>query len=278
MSASTSSSTSAAARSMRPRSQPPTASEARLGLPSRALAARTPCATCGGYAGSSARALGQRILRRPLLSAHQSTPQVASADRPPGRRLWPALDRTLVVDTGAESARCPPGCAPTHACGCATRAARWRSATRSSASSTTWSRATARHFVQNHRRCSTLTPACFGIGGPLGPRWPVPPCVATLRVGLCGCLFWYRPYGPTLGCAACVDQPADGPRLAAAWGSLAHALGRKEAAAPQRAHSRANLFSAQARWPTTRSSCTASCEYQLSVAGAWQEGSTCPTR
>lgn len=222
MSASTSSSTSAAAaRSVRPRSQPPTASEARLGLPSRALAARTPCAACRGYAGSSARALGQRILRRPLLSAHQSTPQVASADRPPGRRLWLALDRTLDVDTGAESARCPPGCAPTHACGCATRAARWRSATRSSASSTTWSRATARHFVQNRRRCSTLTPACFGIGivsaaiGPTlacaglcghatsRPVW-LPVLVSAIWAhaglcGLCGSAGWWAEAGRSMG-------------------------------------------------------------------------------
>ena len=134
---------------------------------------------CGGYACSSAlRAPGQLRLRRPRLSAHQSTPRVASADRPPGRWLWPAHAPTLDVDTGAESARCPPGCAPTRACGCATRAARWRSATRSSASSTTWSRATARHSVENRRGCSTQTPACLGIGGhwahaarPVRPRY-----------------------------------------------------------------------------------------------------------
>ena len=170
---------------------------------------------CGGYACSSAlRAPGQLRLRRPRLSAHQSTPRVASADRPPGRRLWPAHAPTLDVDTGAESARCPPGCAPTHACGCATRAARWRSATRSSASSTTWSRATVRHSVENRRGCSTQTPACFGTG-----HWDhaVRPCVATLRVGLCGWPVW--------------TSRLIGPRLAAALGSLTHALGRKEEAA-----------------------------------------------
>ena len=169
---------------------------------------------CGGYACSSAlRAPGQLRLRRPRLSAHQSTPRVASADRPPGRRLWPAHAPTLDVDTGAESARCPPGCAPTHACGCATRAARWRSATRSSASSTTWSRATVRHSVENRRGCSTQTPAYFGIGG----HWA--------HAGLCG----HATSRPVW--LARVDQPADGPRLAAALGSLTHALGRKEAAA-----------------------------------------------
>lgn len=135
----------------------------------------------GGYACSSAlRALGQRTLWRPLLSAHQSTPRVASADRPPGRRLWlwSAHDQILDVDTGAESARCPLRCAPTRACGCATRAARWRSATRSSASSTTWSRATARQSVETRRRCSTPTPAGFRTGGhwahagQCGPVWP----------------------------------------------------------------------------------------------------------
>ena len=147
---------------------------------------------CGGYACSSAlRAPGQLRLRRPRLSAHQSTPRVASADRPPGRRLWPAHAPTLDVDTGAESARCPPGCAPTHACGCATRAARWRSATRSSASSTTWSRATVRHSVENRRGCSTQTPAYFGIGG----HWA--------HAGLCG----HATSRPVW--LARVDQPAD---------------------------------------------------------------------
>lgn len=147
---------------------------------------------CGGYACSSAlRAPGQLRLRRPRLSAHQSTPRVASADRPPGRRLWPAHAPTLDVDTGAESARCPPGCAPTRACGCATRAARWRSATRSSASSTTWSRATARHSVENRRGCSTQTPACLGIGG----HWA--------HAGLCG----HATSRPVW--LARVDQPAD---------------------------------------------------------------------
>ena len=217
MSASTSSSTSAAARSMRPRSQPPTASEARLGLPSRALAARTPYAVWGLCL--QQRSESSRPAEAPEATTF-STPEHASGCL--GRSAtWaaarPGYDRTLDVDTGAESARCPPGCAPTRACGCATRAARWRSATRSSASSTTWSRATVRHSVENRRGCSTQTPACLGIGG----HWAhaVRPCVATLRVGLCGWPVW--------------TSRLIGPRLAAALGSLTHALGRKEATAGQ---------------------------------------------
>ena len=42
------------------------------------------------------------------------------------------------------------------------------------------------------------------------------PCVATLRVGLCGWPVW--------------TSRLIGPRLAAALGSLTHALGRKEEA------------------------------------------------
>ena len=148
----------------------------------------------GGYACSSAlRAPGQLRLRRPRLSAHQSTPRVASADRPPGRRLWPAHAPTLDVDTGAESARCPPGCAPTHACGCAKRAARWRSATRSSASSTTWSRATVRHSVENRRGCSTKRRPVL-VSAAIGPT----------LCGLCG----HATSRPVW--LARVDQPADG--------------------------------------------------------------------
>ena len=49
----------------------------------------------------------------------------------------------------------------------------------------------------------------------MGPRWPVRPVWTSRLIG---------------------------PRLAAALGSLTHALGWKAAAAPQRAHSRANLF------------------------------------
>ena len=50
---------------------------------------------------------------------------------------------------------------------------------------------------------------------PLGPRCAA--CVATPRVGLCGRPVW--------------TSRLIGPRLAAALGSLTHALGRKEAAA-----------------------------------------------
>ena len=53
---------------------------------------------------------------------------------------------------------------------------------------------------------------------PLGPRCAA--CVATLRVGLCGWPVW-------------TSRLMGGPRLAAALGSLTHALGRKEATAGQ---------------------------------------------
>ena len=68
----------------------------------------------GGYACSSAlRAPGQLRLRRPRLSAHQSTPRVASADRLPGRRLGrgmigPWMSTQVRSQRAARRAALPP--------------------------------------------------------------------------------------------------------------------------------------------------------------------------
>ena len=171
----------------------------------------------GGYACSSAlRAPGQLRLRRPRLSAHQSTPRVASADRLPGRRLGrgmigPWMSTQVRSQRAARRAALPP-----------TRAA-----------------------ARKGRRAGAARP----VLQLLRPRGPELPC-ATRWKTVEGVRPKRRPVlvsaaiGPTL-CGLCghatsrpvwlarMDQPADGPRLAAALGSLTHALGRKEAAAGQ---------------------------------------------
>ena len=210
MSVSTSSSTSAAARSKRPRSHPPTAHRsggppARLGLPSRALAAWRLCSS-GALAMSNTSSLGLRPadapedtlsgrsrvgLPRAPASLGQSAAWAALAGSGrPYRTLFSAQVRS---QRAAGRAALPP----------------------------------ARAAARQGRRAGAARP----LLQLLRPRGPELPCATRWEAG---------PAGP----ASADQHPAGWPRLAGAWGSLRRGLARwQRPPESQLAEGRAAAFS-----------------------------------